>query len=164
MYYFNFCQLKNVEGDIWVLWETRTRCFKNPLFRLPELYIYMLVSLHRSWMTVEYRLGAVGNRRVEECRRNQRLQHTSQILCPKSCQGKVKIFQEQLSNGSLIDCRACVWDTKTCCSTLPTTTSQVKSAFLNSLNSRIYFSPWYVCTSPSFCLASIIFFLSHYYF
>lgn len=81
--------------------QARTQSFKNPLFRVPELNIYMLVSLHFSRMTVEYRLGAVSIRHVQECNRNQRPQHTSQILCPKKLSRESEILPlEQLGNGS----------------------------------------------------------------
>lgn len=81
--------------------QARTQSFKNPLFRVPELNIYMLVSLHFSRMTVEYRLGAVSIRHVQGCNRNQRPQHTSQILCPKKLSRESEILPlEQLGNGS----------------------------------------------------------------
>lgn len=75
--------------------QARTQSFKNPLFRVPELNIYMLVSLHFSRMAVEYRLGAVSIRHVQECNRNQRPQHTYYVQ--KSCQGKVKFFHRSSS-------------------------------------------------------------------
>lgn len=59
--------------------QARTQSFKKISFQgIPELNIYMLVSLHFTWMTEEYRLAAVCIRHVQECNRNQRPPHISQ--------------------------------------------------------------------------------------
>lgn len=83
---------------------------QKSLFQVPEPNIYMLVSLHFSRMTVEYRLGAVRTRHVQECNRNQRSQHTSQILSPKSCQAKVKLFLWSSSATALL-----IWRLQSLC-------------------------------------------------
>lgn len=74
------------EKDIFVPLETRPglKASKKISFQgIPELNIYMLVSLHFTWMTAEYRLAAVCIRHVQECNRNQRPRHISQINMSK---------------------------------------------------------------------------------